>query len=238
MNAGTHPTNLRRSSPSPLNGKRAGVRGEHHSTRRAALYASEVAPASPAAHCQREALLPAIQPRLSPVPTGHCGVGDSKTAGSECSATSNRHHGHYPSPAGQGNHAGGRPIPDCSAPRRSKSRARIFPLCVAGGIYNRQTFDHAKSATSSSRAMWISSGERGLSGQNSWQSDRIGRSDRHGDWFFFAPLTLALSPLRGEGNPTRDRRIHFAPALGMIPQLHLVIGRSIAGKSSINNPYF
>ena len=188
--------------PSPLNGERAGVRGENSRSYPPSSPASATARACLAAHFLDATLAPADPPKSCPAQTAHPLIANSKTGASGCCAIANTHLAPRPSRVVRESRVGLHPIPNCSAPRRNRNQDSARPLCVAAEICKRRNGGHAKWPTTSSPPRWISCAERGRLSPGSSQA---GLTD--GLRTFKRPTVLSppqsLSPLRGEGSRIR-----------------------------------
>jgi hypothetical protein len=204
---------VRQLPPSPLNGERAGVRGEAALARPMSQSASAASPVFPAASCPDATHAPAGPPKSSPESSARPSVENSKSASSECCATSNTHRELYPSLAAREGHAGGHRVPNCSGLRHNKSPDGVRRPCVAAGTYRQKTCGHAESPTAS---FLPTSPFCEAHGQFGWKSSRADLAEqvlRFKGRFAISPLTLTLSPLRGEG-----------PAIGRIATHWTVFG--------------
>jgi len=104
-----------------------------------------------------------------------------------------------PALAAQANRAASHQVPGCNAPRHKRNRDSAARPCVVAGTCKRKSAGRGEWPTVSSRPTWILCGGHGRA---SWDSSRAGLAKCSGQFkrcWFFPPLTLALSPLRGEG---------------------------------------
>ncbi len=161
-----------------------------------------------AQHFLDVARAPANPPQSFPGPSAGLAVENSRTAVSECCASSNKQRAPHPSPAALEKRVGCRPVPDCSALRRNKNPECAGPFRVVAGIYKPRSSGHAESPTIFSPPRWLffvklwrwrrPSSVAGLT-NCLWPFKR---------WLAFSPLALkSLSPLRGEGSRRRPERV-------------------------------
>jgi hypothetical protein len=207
--------------PSPLNGERVRVRGGQVVDLPIFLIASATASVYPAGYSLDAAPAPASHPKWRPAQSARPSIENSKNAASECSAISSNHRAVYPLPAAQEIHVVRRPVPDCIALRRKRNRASVRRPDAAAGICKRRSAGRAESPTVSSPPKWNFSAERG---KWNWDSSSVGLMDELFQFkvlFAFPPLTLALSPLRGEGMPLRDslNLVALMPTMGKARQM-------------------
>ena len=186
-------------TPSPLNGERAGVRGEKGVRHPTCWLASEVVRVSRALHWPDAAPVPADPTRLCLERNARRAVGDSKTAGSRCFVTVDTRHVFGPCSAEVETRVGARPIRGCNGPRHSRNPGSVRPACVVGGTCSPRIAGRGECAIAFSRPKGLS---RAVREQLAERSSRNGIRHHHTILKRLAalsPLTLTLSPLRGEG---------------------------------------
>ncbi len=185
--------------PSPLNGERVRVRGGQCLVRPTFSTAWTISPASSAEHSPGARRVAVNRPRWCHAQTGHLLVASSKSAGSQCCVTSNTRHALRRSPAAPESRAGLHRVPSCNAPRHKRNQGSAYQPCVVVGTCRLRNDGHAGWPTTSSRPRWTSGAGRE---RGNWGSLRIGLTRRTIHFkrlLLFSPLTLSLSPLRGEG---------------------------------------
>ena len=180
------------------------MRGDYWLTRSISSTASATSSASLAAHSQDVPHAPANPPKLCPAQTAHPSVVNSKTVGSRYCAISNTHLAPHPSPVAPENRVAHRPIPSCIALQRRRNRDNTYPPCVVAGTCMQKSDGRGELPTISFRPKWTFAADRE---RQSWGSSRADLTKPPGQFKssrLLSPLTLALSPLRGEGS--RDER--------------------------------
>jgi hypothetical protein len=149
-------------------------------------------------------VMPAVasQPRSSPEQNECPSTASSRSDARRCSTwLSGKHRVPRRLCCVQGIHAGLRRVQDCSVPQHSKSLGSGHRFHADDEICTQRSGGHGASARFSSQPTWIFSA--GL-GEGLWTwSDLVGGTSGDCKSLLTAPpLTLTLSPLRGEG--TRD----------------------------------
>ena len=175
------------------------MRGGHWSERPVSSNAWATSPASPVEHFPDALLVPANPPRSYHVQTGHLSVANSKTAWSQCSVTSNTRLAPCLPPVDQGNHAASHPVQDCNVPQRKRNQDSAHQLCAVAGICKRKSAGLEGRPTNSFLPTWICAAGYGRVNWDSSQTDLTNRPAQFKPSWLLSPLTLALSPLRGEG---------------------------------------
>jgi hypothetical protein len=208
--------------PSPLNGERVRVRGDSARTlshcesaiafppltpalsplRGEGETASRVRTTSPASPAERspDAMRAfAGQPKSCRAQNECPSTASSKTGGLRCSTSrGGNYHAWRLHPGARESRVDLHRVPSCSEPQRSRSRGSAHPLYVADGTYMRKSVDHGEFATASSPPTWtfceacgrgLRASSEGIDGTHGERKSRLA----------FPPLTLTLSPLRGEG---------------------------------------
>lgn len=185
--------------PSPLNGERVRVRGGRVFDFQIAssVLAGELV--SAAKYFPDAAHATASRTKSSRAQSAHPSIANSKTAASGCFAFSNMPRVACPSPVVPGIRAGRRPVPDCSVPRRRKNRDNVCRLDADAGICRRKSAGRAESPTTFFPPRWIFSARHGKGKPDSLRNYLTGLLFQFKRLFSFSPLTLTLSPLRGEG---------------------------------------
>jgi hypothetical protein len=195
----TSPKAVALRTPSPLNGERAGVRGGNVQNQPEVSTASAIGPASLALRSADVWPGFADQPISCRESIEYPSTGSSKSGGSQCSGildTRRERHLWLGAPGIRADH---RPIPGCNGPRRRKNPGSVRQLCAGGGTYTPKTGGRAKSPRVSSPPKWSCAA---AFAPRNWGSSALGLTlARFGfkPAIAFSPLTLALSPLRGEG---------------------------------------
>jgi hypothetical protein len=185
--------------PSPLNGERAGVRGENLRRLPDVSSASVISLVWSAANYQDVQPATANPPKSYRARTGRLSVASSKIVGSECCAISSNRRALGLSLGAPENRAALRPTQGCSAPQRKRNRGNDRRHCAGAGTCMRRSVDPGESPRVFSRPKWIFSAEPG---RVNWDSSPLDLTEnqlqfkRH---LVISPLTLTLSPLRGEG---------------------------------------
>lgn len=185
--------------PSPLSGERVRVRGGYCPTRSISSTASATSPAAPVAHCPDALPVPASLPRLCRAQTERPSVVSSKTCVFVCCATLDTHRVLHPSFVAPEIRVDPHPVQDCSALRHNRNRGNGRRHCVAVETCRRRSGGRGESPITSSRPKWIFSASHE---RVNWNSSETGltQPERHFKRCrLLPPLTLALSPLRGEG---------------------------------------
>ncbi len=206
--------------PSPLNGERVRVRGGQAHTHshfesamtfppltpalsplrgeREASRAMAVSSACPAPHFPDAALVLAGQPKWFHESSAHLLVGNSRSDASGYSISfSETYHAPHQLAGAQGIRVALHPVPDCSAPRHSRSRGSALESRAGGETCRLRSDGREECATASSQPTSISFAE---GGRGLWWNDLVGGAFGNCKSLLVCPpLTLTLSPLRGEG---------------------------------------
>ena len=190
------------------------------------LLASAAVPVSPAEDFPCAVLGPANPPRSCPAQTERPSVVNSKTAASGCCATSDTHRAPRPSPDVPGNRAGHHRVRGCNALRRNRDRGNVPPLYVVAGICRLRIAGRAEWPITFFPPRWISCEALG---QDRWDSSALDLTEgllRFKRWIAHSPLTLTLSPLRGEGTAfTRRGNVRAS----IVPPAHKAFRPDAAG---------
>ena len=194
-----------RPAPSPLNGERAGVRGGHWTECSTASIASPASPFSPAEYSPDAPPAPANLPRSCRARIEHPSIASSRIAAFQCCAISNTLHAFCLRLVAQENRVARHPVPGCNAPQHKRNQGSAHRPYAVAGTCRRRSDGPGESPTASSRPKWTSCAS---DEQRSWDSRRTDLAKlpvqfkRCG---LLSPLTLSLSPLRGEGIRRDDR---------------------------------
>ena len=186
-------------SPSPLNGERAGVRGELAHDRSFFLNGSTAVRVASEAHFPDVARALAGHSRSFHAQSGRLLAANSRSVEFQCCAISDKSHGLFLLPVAREGRAGCHPVQGCNAPRHKTNRGCIRRLGVGGGICKRKISGRAGWPIISFPPRWIYAGAGGEFGENSWQVGVARGIVRFKSLFAFSPLALTLSSLRGEG---------------------------------------
>lgn len=186
-------------TPSPLNGERAGVRGEKCVSHPVFSGALPDALAVLVEYFPNGLLAPANLPKWFLVRTARLVTENSKTVESGYCGIASSHRGLRLLLVVQETRVAHRRVLDCSGLRRNRDRGNGPQSCAAAEICRRQIVGRAESPTVASQPRWISSAMRGQGCWGSLANDLVGALPRFKRLFAFSPLTLTLSPLRGEG---------------------------------------
>jgi len=183
----------------PLTPALSPLRGEGEASRVKAISSS-----SPVPHFPNAARGVASQPKSFRESSARLSIASSRSGASRCSILfSDTHHAPHQLAGAQGIHADLHPVPNCSEPPRNKSRGSGHQFRADGETYTPRNGGRGRCATVASQPKWISSAEVGR-GLWAW-SDLVGKvSGNCKSRLAAPPLTLTLSPLRGEG--TRGAR--------------------------------
>ncbi len=199
------PTDLaqtRATSLSPV----SGMRGGHRPGRSPSEGGSAVSLASLVGHSQDAQLASADPSRWSPSHNACRAIVGSRSGVSGCCATSDIPPARRPSSFAPGSRADLHPVRYCSGLRRSRNRECMAPPRAGGGTCRRQDAGPAESSRVSSPPKWSALARPWLS----WRGSRralvpLGQR-RSNSLAVIPPLTLTLSPLRGEGINSAHRR--------------------------------
>ena len=186
--------------PSPLNGERVRVRGENLPLHPNVSSAWVISLVSQAEHSRDARRAPASLPRWHHVRTARPSVANSKTVAFECYEISDIHRVLRPLLVPLEIRAGLHPVQDCNAPLHNRNRDSIRRLCAACGICKRKRVGHGELPKASSRPKWTFSVAREPKNWDSLLMELMTDPFQFKRLLSFSPLTLALSPLRGEGN--------------------------------------
>ena len=190
----------REASPSPLNGERAGVRGEQVLNDSRFSGVSATSPASQAEHSLDGLLAPASRVKLFYAQSGPLSVASSKTVLSKCLVISSTHPAPCLSLVGLESRVALHQAQGCSALWQNRNRDNAHQPCAVVGTCKRRSAGRGELPTAFSRPTWIfyagcerGNGDSSLVGltKDLLQFKRL---------LAISPLTLTLSPLRGEGN--------------------------------------
>ncbi len=184
--------------PSPLNGERARVRGGQVLEVPISSSVSAGELVFPAEHYPDAARVTASPPKSVRARTEHPAIANSKTAASGCFAISNTLPAVCRALVAPEIRAGRRPVRGCSAPRHRKNPDRMRRLGADAENCRQRNDGRGESPTAFFPPKWISSAGRGTGKPDSLRNDLTGRRFQFKRCFLFPPLTLALSPLRGE----------------------------------------
>jgi hypothetical protein len=188
-------------SPSPLNAVRCVP--AHRS--RAFSIVSPTSSASPARHFQYVEPEPANLPKSFHAQSARPLTANSKTGASQYFATSNTNLFLHQLPVAPASRVGIHPTRGCTVPPRSKNPGSILQFCAGDETCRRRSADRAATPKSSFLPRWISCAATSEFGKRSSSCVLAGTKEQFKSSRVRTPLTLALSPLRGEG--TRDRTI-------------------------------
>jgi hypothetical protein len=165
---------------------------------------------SPVEHSRDEMLSSAGQPKSFHGPSAHLSTASSRSDAFQYSILfSATNPAQRPLPDARENRVARHPVPDCSAPRHNRSRSSAHQLYVGGETYTRRTDGREGYSRAFSRPTSISFAAA-VRGWWTW-SDLVGGALTAGKRVVIQPpLTLALSPLRGEGTATQRLEKHSA----------------------------
>lgn len=186
-------------APSPLNGERVGVRGGQSLGHPIFFDVSPNAHAFPAVRFPGAVPASANLSRWYRAQTGHLLTANSKTGASGCCVISDTHRGSHLLPGVRESHAARHPVPSCSALRRRKNPGCDHRPDAAAGICRPRTDGRARSPRAFFQPRWISCAKREPSRWSSSAIELTKPLKQFKPWLKLSPLTLALSPLRGEG---------------------------------------
>ena len=208
--------------PSPLNGERGRVRGgsaQQSLLSEKASFATAASFACPVRHFPDAALAFASQPKSFHESSARLSAASSRSGASRCSTLfSETHHAPHQLAGAQEIHADRHPVRDRSGPQHNRSRGSAHQFRAVAGTCKPRNNGREEYAKASSQPTWISSAEAAL-GVRACR-DFVGGGGGVGKSVLACPpLTLTLSPLRGEG--TRDTRqirvsLAYSARLGFI----------------------
>lgn len=199
-------------TPSPLNGERVGVRGESAAGHPTSANVLAVLSVCRALHLPDVATAIANPPRWCRAQKARLSAVSSKTSSSRCFLTANARHGERLAHGAWENHADHHPVPSCSEPRHNRNPDSAFPLCVDGEICKPKNDGRAELPKASLRSKWIVSSALWRWSLSSRTGGVLNRFSGVKPLLPFPPLTLALSPMRGEGE--QPDSLHLVKLLG------------------------
>jgi len=185
-------------SLSPQRGEGLRVRGGQINPFSLILTASPTSPASPVLDFQDAVPAPASPPKSYRAQNARLLTENSKIAGFGCCVISNNHPAQRPLLAAQETHVVRHPVPDCIALRRSRNRGNAIPSGVVGEICKRKIAGHGGWPRVSFLPKWIFCVAPVPVPLHSSVIGLAEQTEKFKRWVQ-PPLTLTLSPLRGEG---------------------------------------
>jgi hypothetical protein len=141
--------------PSPLNGERAGVRGENSLASQDSSTASVISRASQVERPLGAPPAPASPPKSFHAQNVHLSVASSKIAVFECCVTSSTRLAPCLPSGARETRVVHRRARGCNAPARSRNRDNARQLCAVVGICKLRNDDRGEWPTASSRPKWL-----------------------------------------------------------------------------------